>query len=469
MNIQEVQMNTAKFEAVIEKCSFLGITRESLDICDGNWTIARLLSAIIYWFRPGANGDGRAVKFRDGQYWVYKTAKEWRTEIGLSEWEFRTALDSIEAMGLIERRSMKASNKNKQCVKQLHLSLDKNLLCKMIKDVQATHDYPHAACVSDFPPAPVVTSNQNSSISLVNPPSHPSMSVPQNDSTEGSSPEAKASTNTGGEKPAEELQEEEEIKTSGIDKIETEEKEEIAVQVIAEPLVNGHKVVGIDALWAARTGSPSLTAKQRGQLHGLTKKAGYTAYDTVDWALSHWSEFGGHSVNKGAAKSFPFAPNLDFLVKHFVYAFDLWYRSLWEYKQDEVRKFLIKRGDWWHTVPGLQEKVGVKVGLNGALYVPEPKAPLSHETAWLIYLEAETPEMKAMRGAAQCGFAMAEMAVAKAPHDSAAQADYLTAMKAYDEYGAAEHKALIQLGWDGGTDHADTSIKEEAAGMKLAA
>jgi hypothetical protein len=67
-------------------------------------------------------------------------------------------------MGLIERRSMKASNKNKQCVKQLHLSLDKNLLCKMIKDVQATHDYPHAACVSDFPPAPVVTSNQNSSI-----------------------------------------------------------------------------------------------------------------------------------------------------------------------------------------------------------------------------------------------------------------------------------------------------------------
>jgi hypothetical protein len=295
------------------------------------------------------------------------------------------------------------------------------------------------------------------------------VSESQNDSTEGSSPEAKASTNTGGEKPAEELQEEEEIKTSGIDKIETEEKEEIAVQVIAEPLVNGHKVVGIDALWAARTGSPSLTAKQRGQLHGLTKKAGYTAYDTVDWALSHWSEFGGHSVNKGAAKSFPFAPNLDFLVKHFVYAFDLWYRSLWEYKQDEVRKFLIKRGDWWHTVPGLQEKVGVKVGLNGALYVPEPKAPLSHETAWLIYLEAETPEMKAMRGAAQCGFAMAEMAVAKAPHDSAAQADYLTAMKAYDEYGAAEHKALIQLGWDGGTDHADTSIKEEAAGMKLAA
>ena len=85
MNIQEVQMNTAKFEAVIEKCSFLGITRESLDICDGNWTIARLLSAIIYWFRAGANGDGRTRVFRDGLYWVAHTAEEWRADLSLTE------------------------------------------------------------------------------------------------------------------------------------------------------------------------------------------------------------------------------------------------------------------------------------------------------------------------------------------------------------------------------------------------
>src|ERR1035438_2254913 len=81
MNIQEVQMNPTEFEAVVGKCSYLGVTREYLDICEGDWPRARLLSAIIYWFRPGANGDGRAVKFRYGMFWVYKTAKEWRWAI----------------------------------------------------------------------------------------------------------------------------------------------------------------------------------------------------------------------------------------------------------------------------------------------------------------------------------------------------------------------------------------------------
>ncbi len=445
MNIQEVQMNTAKFEAVIEKCSFLGITRESLDICDGNWTIARLLSAIIYWFRPGANGDGRAVKFRDGQYWVYKTAKEWRTEIGLSEWEFRTALDSIEAMGLIERRSMKASNKNKQCVKQLHLSLDKNLLCKMIKDVQATHDYPHAACVSDFPPAPVVTSNQNSSISLVNPPSHPSMSVPQNDSTEGSFP-LKASTNTGGENTTKEQTGEEKIKTTGVEKIEKVKKEEIVGTVLAGKVMTGNKVVGIDALWAAIPGSLPLTPKQRGQLHGLVKKAGWTAYYSLEYAISHWSDFGWRCMNV-SAKSYPVEPNIDYVTKHFYTAFELWYKNLWSSEKDKVRTFLIQRGDWWHTVPGLQEKIGVKAGPDGDLHLLPPKVPMSYEEAWSIYIKAETPEQKAYRLASQSDWYAAQIEAEKAPQDEAAQAKYLTAKKAYDEYGAAEDEALKQLGW----------------------
>jgi hypothetical protein len=251
-------------------------------------------------------------------------------------------------------------------VKQLHLSLDKNLLIKMIDAVQATHDYPHAASVPDLSTAPILTPQKSSSISLVNPPAQSIVSESQNDSTEGSSLKAKASTKTGGEEPAEEL--------SGEYKIETIKKEEIVVQVIAESVVPGNKVVGIDALWAAIPGSQPLTDKQRGQLHSLTKKAGYTAYHTVDWAITHWSQFGNHAMNKDAT-SYPFCPNIDYLTKHFSTAFELWYWTLWGNKKDEVRAFLIKRGDWWHTVPGLQEKVGVKAGPNGDLYLQEPKKP----------------------------------------------------------------------------------------------
>ena len=469
MNAQEVQMNTSEFEPVIKGLSFLGITREFIDICNGNWPQTRLLGAIVYWFRPGVKGHSRAVKYRDGLYWVYKTAEEWRAEIGLSEWEFRTALNALEATGLIERRSMKASNSTGQWVKQLHLSLNKNLLAKMIDAVQAIHDYPHAAAAPDVPLTPVVTPTQNCPILLVNPPSQSIMSESQNVSTEGSSLKTKTSTKTGGEKPAKELIGEENTKTTGVEKIETIEKEENIEKVgnvFAGPVLLGKKFVGIDALWAAIPGSQPLTPKQQGQLHGLTKKAGYTAYDTVAWAIAHWLDFGDHAMNKGAT-SRPFSPNIDFLTKHFPTAFELWYRTLWEYKQDEVRAFLIKRGDWWHTVPGLQEKVGVKPGPNGTVYIPEKKV-LTYETAWLIYLKTETKEQAAKRGSVCQALYFTENAAKAYPNDAAVQANYLAAKQASDEYRAEEENALIGLGWDGKT-YAPSMSFHEKFGIKVAA
>ena len=444
MDVKELQMNTTEFEAVMNKCSHLGITRELLAICGGTWPKARLLSALAYWFRPGKkNGNGRAVKFRDGLYWVYKTAEEWRAEIGLTEWEFRTALNALEAMGLIEHRSMKASNAKRQWVKQLHLSLDKNLLLKMIDAVQATHDFPHAASVPDLPHAPVVAPHQDSAISLVAPSVMPVLSDSQNDSTEGSYP-LKANTNTGGVKPAKASSGENKTKTTGKTNTGTKELEKEAEQVV-DPSSNV-RAMGLDALWLSKTGRVEpLTAKQRGQLHGLVKKAGCTAYDATAWAVAHWSEFGSHAVNKSAT-SCPFAPNIDYLVKHFSTAFELWYRTLWGPKQDEVRAFLIKRGDWWHTVPGLQEKIGVVTGMDGDLYVSE-KHPLTCEAAWSIYLKTETAEQKAKRLNTSSALYYAQEAAKAAPNDDALQANYLAAKQARDDYEAAEEKALEQLGW----------------------
>jgi hypothetical protein len=203
---------------------------------------------------------------------------------------------------------------------------------------------------------------------------------------------------------------------------------------------------GLDALWMSETARVEpLSAKERGQLHGLAKKAGWTAYYTTAWAVAHWSEFGIQALNKSAT-SYPFAPNLDYLVKHFSTAFELWYRTLWEPKKDEVRAFLIKRGDWWHTVPGLQEKIGVKTGLDGVLYLPE-KEVLTYDGAWSIYIKTETAEQKAKRLSVQGALYSAKEAAEAAPNDDALQANYLAAKQAYDEQGATEEKALEQLGW----------------------
>lgn len=77
--------------------------------------------------------------------------------------------------------------------------------------------------------------------------------------------------------------------------------------------------------------------------------------------------------------------------------------------------------------------------------------------------------MKAMRCNTQWDWTIAEAELAKSPHDAAVQAEHLAAKKAHDEYGAAEQKALVQLGWDGKSSEAGISVKKKMAGMKVAA
>jgi hypothetical protein len=140
-------------------------------------------------------------------------------------------------------------------------------------------------------------------------------------------------------------------------------------------------------------------------------------------------------------------PNIDYVTKHFYTAFELWYKNLWSSEKDKVRTFLIQRGDWWHTVPGLQEKIGVKAGPDGDLHLLPPKVPMSYEAAWLIYLKAETPGQKANRLASQSDWYAAKMEAEYAPQDKVLQAKYLAAKQVSDEYWATVNKALEQLGW----------------------
>jgi hypothetical protein len=64
-----------------------------------------------------------------------------------------------------------------------------------------------------------------------------------------------------------------------------------------------------------------------------------------------------------------------------------------------------------------------------------------------MYLKTETPEQEAKRHSVQYAYTLASRRAEKAPHDEKAQAEYLAAKQAYDDYVATEEKALEQLGW----------------------
>ena len=60
----------------------------------GSVTAALFLSQLVYWQGKGADGDG----------WIYKTAKEWTEETGLSRKEQGGARKKLIELGLIEER-----------------------------------------------------------------------------------------------------------------------------------------------------------------------------------------------------------------------------------------------------------------------------------------------------------------------------------------------------------------------------
>jgi hypothetical protein len=378
MNVQELQMNTTQFEAVIEKCSFLGVTRESLDICDGNWATARLLSAIIYWFRAGANGDGRTRVFRDGLYWVAHTAEEWRADLSLTEWEFRTALDGLEAMGLITRRSMKY-----KYLKQLHLSLDKNKLVAMIKAVRDSHDYPHAA-VDPVPPsmyASVPFQLGYPTIVPIEAAPKSVLSASQDDSTEGSEKSTKA-LKTGDDEAVAKSADQFLPKSSTVGEvIEEKKKGEMKTLIKEENALPEYMLAsdyeetpeyeqewqlkqsikqslelevadkkahacapGLDGLWQRLTGQEVKTPKQRKQLYLLGQDFGLTiAYQVVSHAVHNWIEFGHRAASNTGSTSFADKPNIGYLSKHRYIALDLYLKSLNEWESKKIENELEAR------------------------------------------------------------------------------------------------------------------------------
>jgi hypothetical protein len=97
--------------------SLVTVKREYV-LLAGSPAAGLLLSQIVFWHHPTKEGKSRLRVKRSDLWWVAKTAREWRSECFLTEWEFRVSLLKLKEIGLIETRIMKFSG-----VSQLHIRL----------------------------------------------------------------------------------------------------------------------------------------------------------------------------------------------------------------------------------------------------------------------------------------------------------------------------------------------------------
>lgn len=68
----------------------------------GNVVAGVLLSQILYWFRPDAQGKTKVKVKQDGKVWVAKHRKEMMEETGLTLWEYKQSIALLVKLGLIQ-------------------------------------------------------------------------------------------------------------------------------------------------------------------------------------------------------------------------------------------------------------------------------------------------------------------------------------------------------------------------------
>lgn len=77
--------------------AIVAIPRAYLDLLNGDYTTAALLSQLVYWSDKCKSEDG----------WIYKTHEEMESEIGLSQYKITRATDVLVNLGVLERQVKK--------------------------------------------------------------------------------------------------------------------------------------------------------------------------------------------------------------------------------------------------------------------------------------------------------------------------------------------------------------------------
>jgi hypothetical protein len=75
-----------------------------VDMAGGDLIAGLLLSQLVYWHLPNAEGRGKMRIRRDGHYWIAKTDAEWFDEIRLTKRRVQRAARILEEVGLLEKK-----------------------------------------------------------------------------------------------------------------------------------------------------------------------------------------------------------------------------------------------------------------------------------------------------------------------------------------------------------------------------
>lgn len=73
----------------------------------GDIVSGTLLSQIMYWFTPNANGERKVKVLKDGHYWIAKKQEDWYHEIRITEKQYRTAIKKLEEKNLVIKKRYK--------------------------------------------------------------------------------------------------------------------------------------------------------------------------------------------------------------------------------------------------------------------------------------------------------------------------------------------------------------------------
>ncbi|MBN9429465.1 MAG: hypothetical protein J0H09_23460 [Burkholderiales bacterium] len=92
-----------------------------------------LLSELLYWFTPTKAGKLRASIYRDDRWWTMIDPATAQEKLGLSPKQFRTAVQHLKELELVEQAVYKFGGAPKT-----HLSLNREKLVQVLLDLPKT-------------------------------------------------------------------------------------------------------------------------------------------------------------------------------------------------------------------------------------------------------------------------------------------------------------------------------------------
>lgn len=270
----------------------------------GDHASAVVLSQIFYWHK------GRLRVVFHGKYWLAKSRADMCQETGITLKQYKRILPLLVKQGWI--------------VTERHLF--KNKVTPFIRLTDAGWDLMQAH-LGIIPKEP--KSNKTLDPQGTNPCTESTAENITDQAGEANGTEIEISKSTG-------IEEEGISKDSSTSKTSKSKESNKALatdelEMKAEDILKAHTspVKGsLEAYWKKRVALVTektqypLTAKERGQLAQLSKFVGQDVRLLIDYAITHWWKFAAEAGG-GAGTSFPGAPHIGFLLKHYPVAMNL--------------------------------------------------------------------------------------------------------------------------------------------------